>query len=243
MAEQASMSALDRWKNNLRSAIDSPKWNDYDCEIKTAVEEYNRHLGNTPGFRALDWKLIKAMVWVETGAENAEWKTKPMQIGVNGDPGLASLLRGNEGGDLIIPPLWQGRLTAGSARTIPAHNIRAGIGYLLMRMANFEHRSVQSDQTVLNVAVKAGDNLDKIAKTQGTTTEMLRKLNPTASVLRPGLALRYQKASVKRVITGWRLITTSLIAQRYNGGGDPNYARKLDFAFALLTNRKEATCG
>lgn len=39
------------------------------------------------------------------------------------------------------------------------------------------------------------------------------------------------------------MISMHLIAQRYNGGGDPNYSKKLEFAFALLTNGKEATCG
>jgi hypothetical protein len=243
MAKQASMSALDRWEISLRSAVGASKWNAYDCELKSAVAEYNRHLGNTPGFRPLDWKLIKAMVWVETGADNAEWKTKPMQIGVQGDPGLAALLRGNEGGHLIIPPQWQGRLTVGSVRTLPSHNIRAGIAYLLMRMANFEYRSVHNDQALLSVTVKPGDNMEKIAKNQGTTPELLKKLNPSATTLRAGLVLKYQKATVKRVISGWRLISTNLVAQRYNGGGDPNYAKKLDFALDLLTKGKEATCG
>jgi hypothetical protein len=218
-------------------------WNDYDCEIKTAVAEYNLHLRNTTGLGPLDWKLIKAMVWVETGANNPEWKTKPMQIGVQGDPGLASLLGGKEGGELILPLQWQKRLTVGSVRTIPSHNIRAGIAYLLMRMANFEYRSVQSDQTRLNVTVKSGDSLEKIAKNQGTTLELLKQLNPAAKVLRPGLVLTYQKGTVKRVISGWRQFSTTQVAQRYNGGGDPNYAKKLDFAFTLLTNGKDSTCG
>jgi hypothetical protein len=162
---------------------------------------------------------------------------------VQGDPGLAALLRGNEGGHLIIPPQWQGRLTVGSVRTLPSHNIRAGIAYLLMRMANFEYRSVHNDQALLSVTVKPGDNMEKIAKNQGTTPELLKKLNPSATTLRAGLVLKYQKATVKRVISGWRLISTNLVAQRYNGGGDPNYAKKLDFALDLLTKGKEATCG
>lgn len=243
MAEQPAATAFERWKSCLRGAVNAPKWHSYDCEIKAAVEEFNRHLGSTSGFRPLDWKLVKAMVWVETGAESPEWNRKPMQIGVQGDPGLTSLLRGNEGGELILPAQWHGRLTIGSVRTAPAHNIRAGIGYLLMRMANFEYRSVQHDPTILNVAVKPGDSFEKIAKNQGTTLECLKKLNPATTVLRPGLMLKYQKGAVKRVISGWRMISTNLIAQRYNGGGDPNYARKLDFAYSLLTNRKEATCG
>lgn len=78
------------------------------------------------------------MTWVETGAENAEWKTKPMQIGVQGDPGLASPLRGDEGGDLIIPPQRRGQFThalavfmwpaAGVAYRLDAKSVESG-GY------------------------------------------------------------------------------------------------------------------
>lgn len=103
-------------------------------------------------------------------------------------------LSGKEGGDLILPLALKGRLTTGSVRTIPAHNIRAGIGYLLMRMANFECQStLGSDAKIYEITVKSGDSLDKIAKVQGGTVDALRKLNPTASVLRPGQVMKCQK--------------------------------------------------
>jgi len=208
-----------------------------------AVNEYNRHLSGTAGYRSLDWRLVKAMIWVETGADNSEWNSKPMRIGVAGDPGMTSFLSGHEGGDLILPPAWKGRLTTGSVRTIPAHNIRAGIGYLLMRMADYEYRSVLgADSKVYEIAVKPGDSLDKIAKAQGSTVDTLRKLNPTAAVLRPGQVLKYQKASVQRVITSWRHMSTTLMAQRYNGGGDPNYAKKLDYTLSLVRKGRVVLC-
>lgn len=84
-----------------------------------------------------------------------------MQIGSEGDPGLTSLLRGNEGGDLIIPPS-----------------------------------------------------------------------------LRP---LMYQKAAVKRVITGWNAIHPTGIAQRYNSG-DSLYAKKFEYAFSVISKRRAAAC-
>jgi hypothetical protein len=208
-----------------------------------AVDEYNRHLSGIAGYRPLDWQLIKAMLWVESGAADSEWNSKPMRIGVSGDPGLASLLSGNEGGDLILPPAWKGQLTMGSVRSMPAHNIRAGIGYLLMKTAHYEYRSVSNaDVKIYEVIVKPGDSLDKIAKAQASTVDALRKLNPTATVLRPGQALKYQKASVQRVITSWRQISTTLIAQRYNGGGDFNYAAKLDYALKAMQKRTGAIC-
>ena len=157
--------------------------------------------------------------------------------------GLMSFFSGKEGGDLILPPAWKGQLTMGSVRTIPAHNIRAGIGYLLMKMANYEYRSIlDADSRVYEIAVKPGDSLDKIAKTQGSTVDTLKKLNPTAAVLRPGQVLKYQKASVQRVITSWRPVSTTLMAKRYNGEGDPNYAMKLDYALAALRKGKAVVC-
>ena len=228
--------AFEKWQDGLDKAVGDSRWNSYDDELRTAVNEFNQHLRSTTGYRQLDWLLIKAMLWTESGAASSEWSTKPMQIGVPGDPGLASFLSGQEGGDLIIPPRWQGRLTIGTVRSMPTHNIRAGIGYLLMRMANYEFQSVvEADaKAILEVAVKPGDSMATIAKAQGSTPEIMRKLNPASTMLRPGHILKFQKGSVQRVITGWRQITTDLIARRYNGGRDPRYVNKLDYALSLL---------
>lgn len=137
----------------------------------------------------------------------------------------------------------QGQLTVASVRTIRTYNVRAGIGYLLMRMARFEYRSVfGADPEVYEIGVKPGDSMDRMARAQGTTTETLRKLNPTATVLRPGQVLKYRKASVQSVIAGWHPVSTTLIAQRYNGGREPNYARKLDYALSLVRKGKAALC-
>nr|WP_315399633.1 LysM peptidoglycan-binding domain-containing protein [uncultured Duganella sp.] len=84
------------------------------------------------------------------------------------------------------------------------------------------------------VTVKRGDSLATIAKGEETTVEILKNLNPTCTNLSPGQILKFKKGSVQRVITGWRQITTDQIARRYNGGGDPNYAKKLDYALSLL---------
>jgi hypothetical protein len=234
---------FEKWQVGLSTAAEDEKWNAWDCEIQVAVNEYNRHLSRTAGYRPLDWQIIKAMLWVETGANNPEWKSKPMQIGVAGDPGLGSFLASDEGGDLILPPNLKVRLNMGSARAIPEYNILAGIGYLLMRMANFDYQSVpDADPKVYEVTVKAGDSLYAIAKAQGTTIAELKKLNPTANILRSGQILKYQKASIRRIITSWRQMSTTLIAQRYNGGGDPNYEKKLDYALTLLRKETAALC-
>lgn len=113
-----------------------------------------------------------------------------------------------------------------------------------MRMATFEYQSVNTtDLNIYEATVKAGDSLDKIAKNNGSTIEVLKNLNPTANILRPGQTLKYQKASVQRVITGWRTLTTTSIALRYNSmRRDPNYAKKLDFALDLIRKGNVVLC-
>ncbi len=89
-----------------------------------------------------------------------------MQIGVPGDPSTDGLPVRKGRRRIDYPPAWKVRLTTQSAKSIPAHNIRAGIGYLLMRMAISEHRTVpHAGQHAQQVAVKPGDSLDRIART------------------------------------------------------------------------------
>ncbi len=240
--QKTPKTGYEKWQDGINKAPGDVKWNTWDCDIQRVVAEYNRHLSSTPGYMSLDWQLIKAMVWVETGALNSEWNFRPMQIGVKGDPGMTSFLSGKEGGELILPEAWKKKLTPATIRSTPLNNLQAGIGYLLMRMAQFEHRSILTDSRIYEVTVKPGDSMAKIAKAQGSTLELMQKLNPQSKILRPGQTLRCQKASVRRVITGWRSISTSTIALRYNGGGDPNYARKLDYALSLIKKGKTGVC-
>ncbi|WP_313620331.1 LysM domain-containing protein [Achromobacter sp.] len=237
MADQSLTDTnFQKWRDGLTRAVTNPKWNGWDCEIQMAVNEYNRHLSGKAGYVSLDWKMIKAMVWVETGANHSEWKVKPLQIGVMGDPGLHALLSSKEGGDLILLPEWKERMTISSVRTNPSHNIRAGIGYLLMRMANFKYVSVVAgDGKIHEIKVKPGDSLAKIASAQQSTLEVMQKLNPTAVVLRPGQSVKVQKAHIKQVITSWRAVTVMSVAVQYNSmRRDKNYGRKLSHAYDLV---------
>ena len=235
-------SGLEKWQEGINQAVGDAKWDVYDCDIQVTVNAFNHHLAGTAGYFPLDWQLIKAMIWVETGVGSSLWKSNPMQIGMYNDPGLGALLSGKEGGHLVLPPSLQSGLNVGSATSIPTYNIRAGIGYLLMKTANFSIKSVpDADTKTYEVTVKAGDSLDKIAKAQSSTIEMLKKLNPTAHVLHPGQVLKYQKAAMKKVIVGWKPLTTSHIAIRYNVG-DPLYAKKLDYALPLVRKGKAAVC-
>ncbi|WP_420994411.1 LysM peptidoglycan-binding domain-containing protein [Cupriavidus sp. 30B13] len=244
MAVTTQLSAgRDRWREGIDNATGNEKWDMHDCCIRSVVDEFNGHLADQPHYFPLDWHLIKAMIWVETGAGSPLWEQNPIQMGNPGDPGLNALLDGKEGGDLILPLALRGVLNRGSVSTSTKNNIRAGVGYLLMRLADFAIKSIpNSDRRTYEVKVRPGDNLDRIARMQGTTIEMMKALNPGAHILRPGQTLMYRKASMKKVIVGWKPRTTSNIARYYNGGGDARYAEKLSYVLPLIRQRNITTC-
>lgn len=231
-------SGFEKWQDDIKKSDDS--WDVYDCEIQLAVNEFNRHLSGKAGYTPLNWQLVKAMVWVETGANKALWKSNPIQIGMYNDPGLSDLLAENKGGELILPPRMN--LSANRVRTEPAQNIRAGIGYLLMRSASFETRSVAAADTMIyEVNVQPGDTVEKIANVQGSTVEVMKQLNPSAHTLRIGQTLKYRKASMQKVITRWMPLTSMTVATRYNTG-DPRYSQKLDYAISVIQQRDAVAC-
>lgn len=225
-----------KWKDGIDKA--NSEWDSYDPIIREVVGDYNRHLHGTSGFRELDWRIVKAMAWTETGAQNPEWKKRPIQIGVPRDLGLSALLGGNEGGDLIMPAFY--RLVGSEVQNFPRENIKAGVGYMLMRMANYGFASVPGrGATVFDVTVRTGDTLERIAKAQGSTVAAMTMLNPGVQTLRPGQTLKCQKASIRKVITGWNTIDHHAIATRYNGGGDSRYAQKLEYAMQAIKSRSK----
>jgi hypothetical protein len=241
-ADMAEKTKFEKWQDGINKAGSDAKWDLCDCEIQTSVKGYNEHLVSTPGYAPLNWRYIKAMIWVETGAASKKWTSNPIQIGNPGDPGLQALLTGNEGGELIIPPAWKSLMTEATATSDPLHNIRAGIGYLLMRTATYAIKSIPDpNATIYEIKVQKGDSLSKIAKDNGSTIEVMQKLNPDAQVLVPGQTLKYQKAALKKVIVGWKSMSTSSIAKSYNVG-DPMYARKLDYALELIRKGRATVC-
>ena len=213
----------------------------YDCDLQRIVAEFNRHLSGKGGYFPLDWRIIKAMVWTESGGpNNPAWHNNPMQIGNNGDPGLAALLSGKEGGDLIMPAEIKRTLTTTSVRSSAQMNIIAGTAYLLMRLARFDIATIPDNtgHKLYEVVIKPGDSLDRVARASGSTVDTLKKLNPGAFVLKPGQTLKCQKAAMQKIIVGWNMVTASTIATRYNVG-DPAYAKKLNYCLAVM--RKRAT--
>src|SRR5882762_2794944 len=86
---------LEKWKKERAQDIlrDRAPWDVYDAQIMVVVNTYNSFLKTTPGFVSLDWQIIKAQIWVETGVNSKDWRTLPMQIGKDPrDGGLHQIL-------------------------------------------------------------------------------------------------------------------------------------------------------
>jgi len=218
------------WKDTMKAGLTDKRWDEYDELIKTQVADYAKR------FKALenkvDWKIIKAMVWTESGGiTSAQWKARAMQIGNSGDPALAVLKEAQEGSDLVMSTEFKLALKTESIEK-PSLNIKAGMAYLYTKMVKTLFQSVldTKDSKTYDYTVVAGDSLDKISKKVGTTIDELRASNPgKTSIIRAGQILKYRKAAIIRVITGWREFTIETIADAYNGGGDSAYAEKLTY--------------
>ena len=141
-----------------------------------------------------------------------------------------------EGSDLVIPPTLRAGLNAHNIPRDPTCNIKAGLGYLLTKLAIFSMANVldPSDGREYSHTVKAGDCLASIAKRSGTTVETLKAMNHQINTLKPGQIIKYKKASTKMIISGWRPVTTSNIAMKYNGGGDAIYQKKLEYCLSAI---------
>jgi hypothetical protein len=226
------------WTRTVDDGIANPAWDEYDTLIQTEVNDYNQRLATTPGFLKIDWKVFKAVVWVESGGTSqAAWKARAMQIGNKGDPGYSVVKEGKEAAPLVMSDKLKQDITAGDINK-PELNIRAGIAYALTRLVTSEMRSVDDkDPTINEYTVVPGDSLDAIARKVGSTVASLKQLNPTANVLQPKQKLKWRKASIQRVITGWMAANSSNLATRYNAG-DKNYKEKMDYVLDLFTKLK-----
>lgn len=141
---------------------------------------------------------------------------------------MGCLKSGGEASSIIIEPQLKKKL---DNINNPEININAGITYLLNRLSRSEIKSLRSDtdKNQYVYVVVSGDNLSKIANKVNTTVDELNSSNVGKTVIiRPGDKLKYYKASMERVITGWRVINSVNIAERYNGY-DEFYKSKLDF--------------
>ena len=115
------------WQQTIDASLKDSRWHEYDCDLQRIVAGFNRHLSGKSGYFPLDWRIIKAIIWTESGGpSNSAWRSNPMQIGNAGDPGLAALMSGKEGGDLIMPADLKRTLTTSSVRSSAQMNIFAG---------------------------------------------------------------------------------------------------------------------
>jgi len=233
-----------KWKTGIDHGALDPKWDQWDSVIQEAVNEYNQHLAETPGYVALDWKFVKAMLWTESGGGSPAWTKNPMQIGAHPeDPGMEALLSGKEGGNLIMPPTLKVPLTKDTIPEMPEANIRAGIGYLLMRAAKYEYKSIPKPGATINeVIIQKGNTLTTIADRNHSTVDAIKELNPNIDPdsLQIGQVIKYQEASRQRVITGWEPIDTQFALNNYNEGGDKKYAIKMDYALSKIIEKEKA---
>jgi len=227
-----------RWTQTIDPALTDRRWDEYDALIQKETADHTARLNSTPGFPALDWKVFKAMVWVESGGpSNPAWKARAMQIGNPGDPGYATLRDQKEAAPLVMSDQLKADLKSMNISD-PKLNVRAGIAYAMTRLAQSVIKSVdEASAPIQEYTVVPGDSFDKIAKAVGTTIPSLTALNPTARMIFPKQKLKYRKAGMQRVITGWRPFTTSTIAATYNVG-DPKYKEKLDYVLALFPKLK-----
>lgn len=228
----------ERWTKTVDDGITNKAWDEYDELIKTETADYNKRLAGTTRFVLIDWKMFKAMVWAESGGpSNKAWKTRPMQIGHPLDPGYGAL-KNQEGAARVVMSARLKEDITGDIKK-PVLNIRAGIAYALSRLAESKETSIYdpADPTVGEYTVVPGDNLYDIAKKVKSTLAAMTEQNPTVKMLQPGQKLKYRKASIKRIITGWRAITPSNLYTYYNTG-DALYAQKLNYVLALFPKLK-----
>ncbi|MFO0576885.1 MAG: LysM domain-containing protein [Polyangia bacterium] len=236
-----------KWRETLDDGITNPDWDIYDATIKEVLAGYNGRLK-----RNVDWKLVKAMLWVESSGPKGiggAWRKAVMQIGSNkNDPGWSIVKAGvtgdtakSEGSELILSDEDK-RLFKAAAIDTPSVNIRAAIVYLLTRMARtaYVEEFDPQDASEHTYTVQAGDTYSGLQKKLGTTVKVLEAMN-TTKLLKPGQVLKYKKAQVVRRIVEWRTFDTATIATRYNGGGDPTYSCKLDYALKLFKQLKPET--
>lgn len=251
---QEATSALDPgWTRTIDSARNNPEeWNRYDTLLQSETNYYNTKFAVTLGVNKLDWKIFKALLWVESGGPekwegkklvpNKTWTTRPMQIGNPFDAGYPALVHGEGASDIIMADDLKRRLS--EAKVNPELNIRAGIAYLMTRLSYSDFKTFYDDPSspVKDYAVLHNTSAESLARHLETNVAALQKLNSSLDLKKPivkGTKVRYQKKVTKRVITGWRGATPQMLYSRYNIG-DENYAAKIEYALGVIHSMESA---
>lgn len=240
-----------------RKSIKSEIWDSWDQHVQATVQIFNSFLAGKGLFFSLDWRIIKTMLWVESGpsARNNMWNIRPLQIGNPGDMGLSYFLTSTQA-KLTTPPRLYAGLNAQNIATEPRCNIVAGIGYLMVKMARFgavldplpscDARSYlpldEKNSIVGSVEHSIGGCvMDKLTGDRISVRLPLAPLNAAHShhsrhTHQPALRALHRKSHMG--IVGWLNFNDwTVIYKRYNGGGDENYPAKLKFANAVLMGK------
>ena len=209
---------LKQWESNRTFALarNPSLLNFYDPQILTVVSTYNRHLAGVAEYVPLNWEIVKAIAWVETGpdARGTAWSQAPMQIGNPRDLGLRDLLS-SPNGKLILPREYAVMLNLSNVQTSGYLNIMAGTGYLLKIFALFGKVTSHSSSAIQSRPPAPGLSLHQEVKRRTTDPPDFDSLRET-----------WPKSHL--AIVGWRPMTLEYIAAHWNAG-DGNYKDKLQF--------------
>ncbi len=228
------------WLRGIPHDPDDADWSVYDTYIVLTVRAYNDHLALQQNFLPLDPVFVKAICWTETGAGEPTWNTRPMQIGNAGDLGLQQLLKLNIQNRLLIPPEFSRggkfEFTVSNVRAIPAFNIRAGVGYLLLRASTLLQKYVPADNgQIFTDTVRKPDSLYNMAHRDRTTVEELRSANPPGLTrsLNPKTTLSFRHMELQSSLI-FRPITSLQAASTYNNANVDEYTKKLNYCLWVL---------
>ncbi len=217
-----------------------PAWSVYDSDIAATVKIYNDYLARQKGFGSLNPMLTKAMCWTETGAGSTKWKSRPMQIGNSGDAGLFELLKTSPKNKLMLPPVfYKGgslELTSSNVRTIPVYNIRAGVGYLLLRACTYKATPQLLDQgRFFSDVVQRNDNFARIALRDQTTIDELRLQNPSVRpiALKPWTTIKFHHFAQYSELS-FVPINPLQAAVTYNNADVVSYVKKIEYCLWVL---------
>lgn len=226
----------------FRMSVEDPRWNEYDETIKKEVAYYNQKFAGVANYVPLDWRYVKAMVWTEVLAgpneRRGQWQQKPMQIGVQGDPGFGILQNGGENTDLIITPEFQSKLKQ-LAKWDGETNIKAGIAWLFRKacgdLVKINENKVDDPQILTHILDDKG--FTGIEERLKTTIANIRTNNPEINFnkARVGQEIKYQKAHKERYISSWYDWRKAIFD--YNGKGDAIYMQKIDNAYKIIISR------
>src|SRR5215510_1231435 len=211
-----------------------PRWSKYDDVIKKEVDYYNDFFKKQfpEGFQPLDWRRVKAMLWVEVEGPDVrnpnDWLTWPLRIGkFRADrPAFDAIKNGGQNTYKYVPAELRDKLKHQSMTG--ELNIRAGIAYLYNRaIASWKNGWRINDPTERIYRLKPGETLEKLATDLHTTVGELLQHNgltmETAKSLRAKRELKYRLAEE---IPQWRDWPTASFL--YNSTGDPDYATKVE---------------